>query len=276
MTRDHDALLSAVLARPADTLARLVFADYLDESGHPAAAARAAYIRHQVAAADAPDGPPRLRIARLAAELRSQFRDEADAVLDTPQAAGVFATRERGFVAELRATALSLRTHAAALFQAAPVTSLWVEDFAAHTDWMRSALYLRGVTRLKIGPAAWPNGHHAARRTLPTGAQETVFVEAETLIASRHFRAVEHLDLSRNGLGDFWLLWFVTRLADAPLGHALTSLDLSHNDLGDGAASLLASARGLDRLDHLDVRANRLSDGARGLVRRRFGGRAAV
>lgn len=36
---DHAALLATVLASPDDDLRRLVYADYLDECGHPDAAA---------------------------------------------------------------------------------------------------------------------------------------------------------------------------------------------------------------------------------------------
>ena len=42
---ERDSFMHAICAEPADDTARLVFADWLEENGHPA---RAGYIRHQV------------------------------------------------------------------------------------------------------------------------------------------------------------------------------------------------------------------------------------
>ena len=269
MPPDHAALLAAILADPGDDLARLVFADYLEESGHPANTARAAFIRAQIEANARPaPGPECQRLTRVAAELRAQFRDEADAILGAPPGAGVFATRGRGFVRELRGSALSLRGVAAALFQVAPVTSLHLDDFGApHTHWLRSAIYLRGVAALKLGPAAWPAGHSFRRE--PTG--QAVPIEAEALLACAHFRNVTVLDLSANRIADPWLLWFLPRLADAPLGQSLVELDLSRNDLGDHAASLLGSARVSERLSRLAVGENRISDAGLRTLRHALG-----
>ena len=277
ITSDLDALLANVLANPADDLARLVFADCLEETGHPAAVARAAYVRLQIDAGTHPAASAEaLRLTRLAADLRADFRDEADAVFSTPAGSQLAAVRRRGFVDELRGTALTLRTLAAAVFKVAPVTALHVEDFRTHTDWMHSAIYLRGVTRLKVGADAWAGGHHFARRELPTGGVTTVPTQAETLLHCRHFRAVESLDLSMNGIDSAWLLWFVARLPDTVLGRSLRHLDLSRNALGDSAAHLLAAARGFDAIERLELAGNRMSDGGRAVLRRRFGGRVGV
>ena len=277
MLSDVDALLAGVLANPADDLARLVFADGLEETGHPAAVARAAYVRLQVEAAACPDeSAAGLRLTRLAAGLRGRFRDEADAVLATPAGAQVLAVRRRGFVDELRGTALSLRGLAAAVFAVAPVTALHVEDFRTHTDWMHSAIYLRQVTRLKVGTDAWAGGHHFARRDTPAGGTATIPTQAETLLHCRHLRGVESLDLSLNAIDDAWLLWFVARLPDTVIGRSLRHLDLSRNALGDTAAHLLAAARGLDGLARLDVTGNRITPGGQGVLRRRFGARLVV
>lgn len=51
---DEAALLAAVLADPADDTPRLIYADCLDESGDPAKAARAEFIRLQVEASHLP------------------------------------------------------------------------------------------------------------------------------------------------------------------------------------------------------------------------------
>jgi uncharacterized protein (TIGR02996 family) len=54
----RDALLAAIAAKPDDDLPRLVFADFLDETGDPTDAARAKLIRTQIEAANLPVGDP--------------------------------------------------------------------------------------------------------------------------------------------------------------------------------------------------------------------------
>ena len=241
MLSDHDALFAAVLARPDDDLARLVFADFLEESGHPA------------------------QVARAAAESRAHFRDEADPLLDA--APDLMAFRRWGFVDELRAPLSVLRAHAVGVFAVAPVSGLHFEDLSGDIEWLHSALYLRGVRRVKVGPRAWdPARPNSRRRGL----------QVETLLQCRHLRHVETLDMARNDIDDDWLLWFASRLPATRMGHSLRRLDLTGNALGDAAASLLTAARGLDGLEVLDVSGNRFGVGARAALRERFGGRVRV
>ena len=47
---DRDAFLQAIAAQPVDRTARLVYADFLEESGEPVEVARAEFIRAQVEA----------------------------------------------------------------------------------------------------------------------------------------------------------------------------------------------------------------------------------
>lgn len=264
MLSDHDALFAAILAQPDDDLARLVFADFLEESGHPARVARAAYIRTQIAAATASDPAEQLRLTRAAAELREYFRDEADAPL-AAAAPGLKAFRRRGLVDELRGSPAVLRAHAAGLFAVAPVVALHFEGLA-DAEWIHSALYLRGVRRLKVRPGEWDRlayNRHARN-------------QVQTLLHCRHLRNVESLDLARYMIDDDWLLWFIPRLPDMLVGQSLRRLDLSGNHLGDAAASLLGAARGLDELEVLDLTGNRFSPGAQAALRARFGGRVRV
>lgn len=69
MSATADALMAAVLADPADPLPRLVLADYLDDTGGPANAAWAEYIRLRAAATTEPS-----------ALTRELMRESADAV----------------------------------------------------------------------------------------------------------------------------------------------------------------------------------------------------
>lgn len=56
---DHAAFQKAIAADPADLTARLVYADFLDETGDPAHAARAEFIRTQIEADGLPPTNPR-------------------------------------------------------------------------------------------------------------------------------------------------------------------------------------------------------------------------
>lgn len=71
----RDALIRAILREPADDVARLVFADYLDEHDEPA---RAEFVRVQVELARLPKGNPgiRSRLASHEAALWERFHED--------------------------------------------------------------------------------------------------------------------------------------------------------------------------------------------------------
>ena len=58
MSETLTALSAAILDTPTDRTVRLVYADALDESGVPSNAARAEFIRGQIALEATPDGDP--------------------------------------------------------------------------------------------------------------------------------------------------------------------------------------------------------------------------
>src|SRR5436309_13148001 len=107
---DRDALLAAVLADPEDDLPRLVFADWLEETGHPANAARAAFVRAQVAAERLPPASAeRAGLEARAAELFGAYgagwnRQLPEWVSWQDTEVGY----RRGFVEELSTTPLRL------------------------------------------------------------------------------------------------------------------------------------------------------------------------
>ena len=76
---DEDAFLAAIADRPADDTPRLVYADWLDDHGHPD---RAAYLRAAVDMASRcgdgrPDGPAVAELLRLAEVLPQDWRAAA-------------------------------------------------------------------------------------------------------------------------------------------------------------------------------------------------------
>ena len=259
---DHDALLAAILASPDDDLPRLVFADWLEESGQPANAARAQFIRLQVEAAHHPDGSVEaLRLVRAAAAHRGSFADEADAVFATSQGrTWVVAIRRRGFVDEVRGPSRYVLPTCAGLFAAAPVRLLDLDtpsDPFAGTG--RQPAWLGRLRELKLR------------------IQRAAHVDATRAVAeSRWLIGLTTLDLSGNAMLDEWVIGFVRRFGRAAFAGTLRTLDLSRNWITDAGASALSAAAGLDQLVVLRLAQNRITPAGAALLRRRFGDRVAV
>src|SRR5688572_8341691 len=72
MTDDEKSFLRAIAEQPADRTARLVFADFLEETGGAGEAARAAFVRTQIEAETVhPDSNRRAELEARARELFS-------------------------------------------------------------------------------------------------------------------------------------------------------------------------------------------------------------
>ena len=130
---DHDALLGGVLADPAADLPRLVYADFLEETGTPGNVARAEFVRVQCELAAATFDGDAAR--RLGLEIREKLllnehvkawlaplRAKGEA-LQNPGTHGLF---RRGFVETVWMPATIFTWKAAKLFARAPVTELRV------------------------------------------------------------------------------------------------------------------------------------------------------
>jgi len=128
---DHDALLGGVLANPDADLPRLVYADFLEETGTPGNVARAEFIRTQIElASEEPDDQRRLEL-RVRERLLlngnvkawlAPLRTRGEA-LQNPGTHGLF---RRGFVETVWMPATVFTWKAAKLFARAPVTELRV------------------------------------------------------------------------------------------------------------------------------------------------------
>src|SRR4051794_26050786 len=113
-------LLHAIVADPADDAPRLVFADWLDDSGQDE---RAEFIRGQLRLArEAEDSLPRRKLARRVRELL-----EAYGAIWPPDIPYVHHWHyRRGFIDRVGLHAADLWDHAADLFSSVPLTRLWV------------------------------------------------------------------------------------------------------------------------------------------------------
>src|SRR4051812_13460833 len=73
----RDRLLQAIIAAPDDDAPRLVYADFLEETGGGADLARAELIRFQVETARLPDGHPDM-LGRIKRAVQMTDRHKAD------------------------------------------------------------------------------------------------------------------------------------------------------------------------------------------------------
>lgn len=259
-------LLAAILADPDDDLARLVFADYIEEAGETA---RANYIRLQIEAARTLGDPKRhLWLTGQAARLRPQFRDEVDPLLKGATT-GINVVRRRGFLEEVRGPWGLIVPRAFGLFAVAPVLHLIFPRPVPPAHVFAGASYLTRVRTLVLTGDTYGPRDQSGRDWLDPAA-------AHNLAETPHLSGVRRLTLAGNPLGDGWVNWFVPRLPFAAVGRNLRELDLSATRLGDAAGSLLASAEALDRLTLLNVRSNYFSEAVQEQLRRRFGGRVLV
>ncbi len=124
---DHErAFLQAIREEPADDAHRLIYADWLEEQGGSARAARAAFIRAQCRLAVLPDDDPiRGDLEDEAAELLAEYEQEWTQPLHGLAEDWQFA---RGFVENITIRGGDFLTHAEPLFAFAPLRSvhLWI------------------------------------------------------------------------------------------------------------------------------------------------------
>ncbi len=216
-----DALLAAVLAHPDDDLPRLVYADYLEETGHTL---RAEFIRLQ---------------CHLAAEPHPQ---EAARIREH----ALLHTHARSWLAPLRAIGEPLagrRTHA--LFHRGFVETVWMPAgvFAATAERLFSLCPVREV-RFLLDQR--PGGFERAMGCTRLAGVVAVDVSdgrfgvrgARAVAESRHLGGLRALRLAGCNLDDV----AVTALCDSRL--SLTELDVRHNPLSDGARERLRARFG--------------------------------
>jgi uncharacterized protein (TIGR02996 family) len=121
MSPDEEALLRAICVHPDDDAPRLVYADWLEERGEPAAGARAEFIRLQVRlhSLTADD-----RVARTFEQRAWQLLHDYNPTWLAPMGMNLWGVRyRRGFIEEARTRSNILLAHAP-WFALYPIRSL--------------------------------------------------------------------------------------------------------------------------------------------------------
>jgi uncharacterized protein (TIGR02996 family) len=231
----EDAFLRAIIAEPEEDAHRLVSADWLDENGGSAGAARAEFIRAQVEIERLGGGPRRSELLRRARELFDVHQETWRSQL--PRLPGVsWVGYSRGFVYRADVHAWKFyRRHAAVLFDAAPIRFLRLHRITASTSRQLAASpHLGRLLGLELIEATIGDDGAAA------------------LAASPHLAGLRSMAIAAPGLSP-----------NRPGGEWFR--------VGDAGAAALAASPHLGRLEVLTLCHHRIGPEAAGALARRFG-----
>ncbi len=247
-TEDQD-LLDDIRNNPDDDARRLIYADWLEkhDSGDGKRAARAEFIRTQVALAGMPqDAPGRDKLERQEQELLAQHRADWEQRLRSLPLRTIAPTFQRGLIHGITIDAEDFPSHAKLIFACAPtIREVRIKRCLSNTvHKLLNLPYLAQLTSLQIG-----GGIHAP--------------ELQALAASPLLASLTSLDLSHNAIDAEG----ARALANSPYLAQLTSLNLGGNSIGDTGLQALASSPHLANLKSLELDGNEISaSGARALA----------
>jgi uncharacterized protein (TIGR02996 family) len=244
----EDAFLQDIREHPDDDTPRLVYADWLEEHGDRTRAARAEFIRVQIALAGLdPDDERRPTLEARERQLRKKH--------------------ERQWLGPLRQHLYDWQFRRGFLYHIAiSAPALWNERAAVEEVVLVQSLHLRDVhdRRVMALLAEWPflSQLHAL------DLSDNLFAAGVTaaLVRSPHLSSLQTLCLNNNFLG----VSEIHLLAELPELGGLTALELRHNNLTDAEADLLGSSPYLAGLRLLDLRGNHISEPAQVRLRGLF------
>lgn len=273
----HEPFLKAIVADRHNDLPRLVYADWLEESGDATNAARAHFIRTQINLETAdPHSELFGEMKSLEARLLDFFLDDHWRY-ELPEfvryGSDVDAVKwRRGFPDDLGPMDEDeFHQFGRSALDTIPMTSLHLEDRTWKADFALSP-GLRHVSRLKLGPRF--DDLMATSFDLPTDMPEPESTSTDSLLLAPVFTSLRHLDLSENMLTDAWVIRFATAFASASFAPTLETLSLSGNfGITDAGANVLATAPGFDRLISLHLRDTSVSPAGVNQLKKRFGNR---
>lgn len=272
---DEQPFLDAVFDRYADDRPRLVYADFLDDSGAPE---RAELIRVQLALAKlGEDDPRRPLLCDRQAELLTRNRAEWTAHLAGLVEAVDF---RRGVPDSALVDGAAFLERGAELFQRLRVRRLSLHDAAPVVDKLAASPLLAHVRELDLcncdlgprGLAVLAKSPHLSKlEAIDLGFNKLDDAAVEVLTRSSNFANLTSLALNDNDLiGDAG----ARSLATSPFFAGLTALDLSGNDIADAGVAALAASGSLPRLRALRLAGNRIGDaGAAALAKSELLGR---
>lgn len=254
---DHQTFLRAICAAPDADGPRLVYADWLEERGE---CDRAEFIRTQIELDQLGDDPSVL-----------DRKDRAEALWHVHGSAWrgdvpgwVRSVRpRRGFPDWVSCNADDFLRDADALFAAAPVRALTLNETAQRVHKLAECLALRHVADLTVGGnrggveelRLWlASPHLAGLRALRYSLSDFRDDGARLLARWPALARLTKLDLALNDIGPAG----IEALVNSPNAAGLRELRLSNNELGPRGARVVARSPLADRLTVLDLCANRI------------------
>lgn len=248
---DEHPFLAAIAARPEDDEPRLVYADYLDETGSLRDAARAELIRIQIALHRMPpDDARRIPLAEREIELLEKHRPAWTAPLARLGARFQF---RRGLPDSFSLEASTFLSRGEELFDNTPVGTgrsfvkrVRLTDAARVLPSLVACPLLQRIEELDLGDNDLGNGG------------------AGLLASSSFIRNIRVLELGRNRLGDSG----AAALAHAATLTKLESLALDDNAIGVEGVAAIAESPFLAGLIELNLTSNDVNEaGVRAIIR---------
>ena len=281
MTSEHYAFLNAIVAQPEDDLPRLVFADYLEESGEPALVARAHFIRAQIEADTLPVGHPERRALQLrATELKKSFRDEMDNLELSVPRTYYPAEYSRGFpnriVTEWYTCLLlgqSYLSRIVALESLLVIGIQFVDRLYPMLTVEDPKLFLVSNAVHHYEPTDWPRFPTLRFLRLSAIAADDILTVFSVLIRVVQMPILKHLVIENSQLTDESMIWMLSHWRESSFWRSLQTLTLSSLPITDYSANTLYSAGGLDQLKLIMISGTRITEAGHALLVQRFGER---
>ena len=261
MQADRDALLAGILADPDADLPRLVFADWLEETGHPANCARAEYIRLAIERVVRNRSVPlrynrserfNTRLVALEGMFDDGWASFAKAIpITIPPRVGC--KRSRGFISGLSVHAEYAGPEFWELLRSHPVVEFSIDDTPPAPDRLTEVHLPITLRRLWFGH--FQDGGPLLLDTL----QEADAPRLRSIMAGHC------------GLTDAHVVRLVQTLRTNPTLGGVESLNLGDNPLTDHAAYAIAAAELAPTFCYLDIERTRITNAGRAVLFRRFG-----
>ena len=275
---DEQPFLAAIVDRPADDEPRLVYADYLDETGHPPDAARADLIRVQIALERLPeDDARRGELAERQNELLDAYRPHWTAALASLGARFQF---RRGLPDAVALDATTFLERGDELFDNTQVRvgrsflrRVRLEEPARVLPALVLCSSLNQVSELDLSECDLGNGgvcllvcspHLSFLKSLSLGHNRLDDSGAMAVARAAGLSRLQTLDLNDNGqIGETG----IAAIAESPFLAGLLELDISGNEVNELAVRALLHGPIARSLKRLRLSNNPLRDGLTELVR---------
>jgi len=258
---DEQPFLDAIFARYHDDGPRLVYADFLDDSGEPE---RAELVRVQLSLTHLGEHHPRRpELAERQAELITNHSPKWKEHLQHLVADIEF---RRGILDSVTVDAGGFLEHGSELFGLARVRRIRLLGVTGHLEKLIDSPMLLNIRELDLcGEDLGNAGLHLLARSPFLGNLDSLDVgfnglddnglaavaRASTLVNLTHLALNDNSQITSRGVGS---------LANSPFFAGLTSLDLSGNDIDSDGVRVLTSGKLLPRLHTLPLKGNPIGD----------------